>query len=58
MIGSAKAAVLPVPVCAMPMTSRPWRGEGNGLGLDRGGSEVFLFGEGAKDRLCEAEVVK
>src|SRR5665213_1895859 len=23
MIGSAKAAVLPVPVCAMPITSRP-----------------------------------
>ena len=24
MIGSAKAAVLPVPVCAMPCTSRPF----------------------------------
>ena len=34
------------------------QGEGNGLGLDRSGSDVFLFGEGAKDRLCEAEVVK
>jgi hypothetical protein len=26
--------------------------------LDRSGSYVFLFGERAKDRLCEAEVVK
>ena len=32
--------------------------EWNSLGLDRSGSDVFLFGEGAKDRLCEAEVVK
>ena len=30
----------------------------NGLGLDRGGGDVFFFGEGAKDRLCEAEIVK
>ena len=30
----------------------------DGLGLDRSGSFVFLFREGAKDRLCEAEVVK
>ena len=30
----------------------------DGLGLDRGGSDVFFFGEGAKDRLCEAEIVK
>src|SRR5665811_1434623 len=28
MIGSAKAAVLPVPVCAMPMTSRPCMARG------------------------------
>ncbi len=34
------------------------QGERNGLVLDRSGSDVFLFGEGAKDRLCEAEVVK
>jgi hypothetical protein len=33
-------------------------GEGNGLRLDRSGGFVFLFSEGAKDRLCEAEVVK
>ena len=33
-------------------------GERDGLGLDRSGSYVFLFGEGAKDRLCEAEVVE
>jgi len=27
----------------------------NGLILDRGGSDVFLFSEGAKDRLSEAK---
>ena len=30
----------------------------DGLGLDRGGGDVFFFGKGAKDRLCEAEIVK
>src|SRR6185437_16905315 len=33
-------------------------GNRNGLVLDRSGSDVFLFGEGAKDRLCEAKLVK
>ena len=33
-------------------------GEGNGLGLDRGGSEIFFFRESADDRLYEAEIVK
>ncbi len=33
-------------------------GNRNGLMLDRSGSDIFLFGEGAKDRLCEAELVK
>ncbi len=33
-------------------------GERNGLILDRGRSDVFLFGKGAKDRLNEAEIVK
>ena len=33
-------------------------GEGNGLGLDRSGSDVFFFRESADDRLYEAEVVK
>ena len=32
--------------------------ERNGLFLDRSGGDVFLFGEGAKDRLCEAEIVE
>src|SRR5258707_1701868 len=32
--------------------------ERNGLRLDRGGSDVAFFGEGAEDRLCEAEFVK
>ena len=30
----------------------------NGLCLNRGGGGVVLFDKGAKDRLCEAEVVK
>ena len=33
-------------------------GEGNGLGLDRSGSDVFFIHESAGDRLYEAEVVK
>ena len=33
-------------------------GDRNGLILDRGRGYVFLFGEGAKDRRCEAELVK
>ena len=33
-------------------------GNRNGLILDRGGSDVFFFREGAKDRRCEAELVK
>src|SRR5262249_37599783 len=32
--------------------------ERDGLGLDWGGGDVLFFGKGAKDRLCEAEVVK
>ena len=42
----------------MPMTSRLASSERNGLGLDRGGGDVAFFGEGAEDRLCEAEFVK
>ena len=34
-MGSAKAAVLPVPVCALPMTSVPAQDERNGAELDR-----------------------
>ena len=30
----------------------------DGVGLDRGGGDVLLFGKGANDRLCEAEIVK
>ena len=36
----------------------PCEQERDGLGLDRGGGDVALFGEGAEDRLCEAEFVK
>ena len=57
-IGSAKAAVLPVPVCAMPSTSRPASSSGMACVLDRGRRDVVLFSEGTKDRLGEAEVVK
>ena len=41
-IGSANAAVLPVPVWAMPRRSRP-ACERDGLGLDRRGGEVIFF---------------
>ena len=34
------------------------KGNRNGLILDRSGGNVFFFREGAKDRLCEAEIVK
>ena len=34
------------------------KGYRNGLILDRSGSDVLLFREGAKDRRCEAEIVK
>ncbi len=34
-MGSTKLAVLPVPVCAMPMMSRGAQHEQDGLGLDR-----------------------
>ena len=34
------------------------KGNRNGLILDRSGSDVFLFREGAKERRCEAELVK
>src|SRR3974390_756535 len=33
-------------------------GNWNGLILNRSGGYVFLFGESAKDRRCEAELVK
>ena len=33
-------------------------GERDGLGLDRGGGDVFFFRKRAEDRLCEAEIVK
>ena len=57
-MGSAKAAVLPVPVCAMPTTSRAastcgmvWAWIGVGVG-------VLLVDERAGDGLAEAEVEK
>ena len=56
-MGSAKAAVLPVPVCAIPTRSRPAEDQRDGVGLDRGGGGVLLFSEGASDRLSEAEIV-
>ena len=55
-IGSAKAAVLPVPVCAMPRR----RGRRGRCGMVCAwigvGVSVFFFGECARDRLGEAEV--
>ena len=57
-MGSAKAAVLPVPVCAMPTTSRAastcgmvWAWIGVGVG-------ILLVDERTGDGLAEAEVEK
>ena len=47
-IGSAKAAVLPVPVWAMPSRSRPCSSDGNGLGLDGGRGLVAFVLESAQ----------
>jgi len=52
-----KAAVLPVPVWAMPTTSRRsmrW----DGLGLDRRGCEVIFFLESARNWIGKAEILK
>ena len=57
-IGSAKAAVLPVPVWAMPTTSRPVDCERDGLGLDGRGREVIFFLECTRDGIGEAEILK
>ena len=55
-IGSANAAVLPVPVCAWPSTSRPCEQRRDGGGLDRRGRLVADVGQGAQQRLRQAEV--
>ena len=49
-IGRVKAAVLPVPVWAMPSTSWPARAHGDGLGLDRRGGGVAGVGDGLQGR--------
>ena len=57
-IGSAKAAVLPVPVWAMPMRSRPASRSGMVWAWIGVGVTYFSSVECTGDRLCEAEVVK
>ena len=57
-MGSAKAAVLPVPVWAMPSRSRPASRAGMARGLDGGGHGVVVAVEGAQQRLGEAEIGK
>ena len=58
-MGRVKAAVLPVPVWAMPSTSRPARGDRDRLLLDGGGRRVAgvvghrLHGGGAEPQVCE-----
>ncbi len=32
--------------------------DGNGLGLDRGGSDVFFFGKSSRNRFGKAKVMK
>ena len=48
-IGSVNDAVLPVPVCAMPMMSRPFSTCGNALRLDGRGRGVAGIGNGFQD---------
>ena len=57
-IGSVKAAVLPVPVWAMPSTSRPLQGVGNGLFLDRRRRVVAGRFDGVEHFLAQAEFIK
>ena len=54
-MGSAKAAVLPVPVCAMPSRSRPVEQLRDGGGLDGGGMDEALPVKRAQQGLGEAE---
>ena len=55
-IGSAKAAVLPVPVWAQPSRSRPVEELRDGLSLDGGRLGIVLSGQGALQRLDEIEL--
>ena len=57
-IGSANAAVLPVPVWAQPSTSRPVEDVGDGLRLDGRGGGVTFGGDGAQDGLGEPQIGK
>jgi hypothetical protein len=57
-IGRVKAAVLPVPVWAMPSTSRPGHGDRDGLLLDRGRGRVAGGFDRAHDMRAEPEVVE
>ena len=57
-IGSANAAVLPVPVCAMPTTSRAASTCGMVCSLDRRRGGVLLVDERAGDRFSKAEIEK
>jgi hypothetical protein len=56
--GSAKAAVLPVPVWACPSTSRLFHQERNGGGLDRRRRFVTELFQYAQQRFTEIEVGK
>ncbi len=57
-IGSAKAAVLPVPVWAMPSRSRPCRSGGMACCLDGGGVLIAFALDSAQKNLGQAEVGK
>ncbi len=58
MIGSANAAVLPVPVWALPRRSRPCEGEEDGLALDGRRLSIAYALQHLADRRGEAEVEK
>ncbi len=55
-MGSAKAAVLPVPVWAKPSRSLPGEDVGNGLRLDRRGRDVTLVRQRPEKRRGEPEI--
>ena len=56
MIGSPNAAVLPVPVCAWPITSRPSQQRRDRLLLDRAGRLVADVAQRLQGGLGEPEI--
>ena len=55
-IGSRNAAVLPLPVCAVAMTSLPSKRRRNRLGLDRGGADEPELLDALEQRRVKSEL--